>query len=45
MSEAVDLREDFDADALRRRARTSRDAGQSRLLLALAAIYEGESRS
>ncbi len=45
MSKAVDLREDFDADALRRLARTSRDAGPSRRRLALAAIYEGESRS
>ena len=38
MSKAVDLREDFDADTLRRLARKSRDAGQSRRLLALAAI-------
>ncbi len=45
MSKAVDLREDFDADALWRLARTSRDAGPSRRRLALAAIYEGESRS
>lgn len=45
MSKPVDLREDFDADALRRLARRSRDAGQSRRLLALAAIYEGESRT
>ncbi|KQT49057.1 transposase [Methylobacterium sp. Leaf456] len=45
MSKAVDLHEDFDAAALRRLARTSRDAGQSRRLLALAAIYEGESRT
>lgn len=41
MSVAVPLREDFDADDLRRLARTSRDAGQSRRLLALAVIYEG----
>ncbi|MFC6046773.1 transposase, partial [Methylobacterium hispanicum] len=45
MSKAVDLREDFDADTLRRLARKSRDAGQSRRLLALAAIYEGGSRT
>ncbi|KAB7781835.1 helix-turn-helix domain-containing protein, partial [Methylorubrum populi] len=44
MSKAVDLREDFDADGLRRLARRSCDAGQSRRLLALAAIYEGASR-
>jgi transposase len=44
MSAAVPLREDFDADDLRRLARASRDAGQSRRLLALAAIYDGGSR-
>lgn len=45
MSKALDLHGNFDADALRRLARTRRDVGQSRRLLALAAIYEGESRS
>lgn len=45
MSAAVSLREDFDADALRRLARASRDAGQSRRLLSLAAIYDGGSRT
>lgn len=45
MSAAVPLRADFDADALRRLARASREAGQSRRLLALAAIYEGGSRT
>ena len=45
MSAAVPLREDFDADALRRLARASRDAGQSRRLLSLAAIYDGGSRT
>jgi transposase len=45
MSAAVPLREDFCAADLRRLARASRDAGQSRRLLALAAIYEGGSRS
>ncbi|MCC0807634.1 IS630 family transposase, partial [Methylobacterium sp. W2] len=39
MSAAVPLREDFNADALRHLAKTSRDAGQSRRLLALATIY------
>jgi transposase len=45
MSAAVPLREDFRAADLRRLARASRDAGQSRRQLALAAIYEGGSRS
>lgn len=45
MSAAVSLREDFAADDLRRLARASRDAGQSRRLLALAAIYDGGSRT
>jgi hypothetical protein len=45
MSAAVPLRKDFDADDLRRLARASRDAGQSRRLLALAAIYDGGSRT
>jgi transposase len=44
MSAAVPLREDFRADDLRRLARASRDAGQSRRLLALATISEGASR-
>lgn len=42
---AVPLREDFRAGDLRRLARASRDASQSRRLLALAAIHEGGSRS
>jgi len=41
---AVRLRSDFDGTALRRLARASRDAKQVLRLLALAAIYEGESR-
>jgi transposase len=45
MSAAVPLREDFDADDLRQLARASRDAGQSRRLLAVAAIYDGSSRT
>jgi transposase len=45
MSAAVPLREDFRADDLRRLARESRDAAQSRRLLALAAIYDGASRT
>jgi transposase len=45
MSTAVPLREDFTADDLRRLARGSRDAGQSRRLLALAQIYDGGTRT
>ena len=42
---AVVLRRDFDGKALRRLARGAQDAGQARRLLALAAIYDGASRS
>ena len=45
MAAAVRLRSDYDGAALRKLARTSRDAKQVRRLLALAAIYEGETRS
>lgn len=45
MAAAVRLRSDFDGPALRRLARSSRDAKQMRRLLAVAAIYDGESRS
>src|SRR3954452_5034928 len=45
MSTAVPLREDFTADDLRRLARGSRDACQSRRLLALAQIYDGGTRT
>ena len=38
MGRAVALREDFDGPALRRLAKASKDAGQSRRLLALAEI-------
>jgi transposase len=38
------LRDDFDASGLRLLARNSKDAGQARRLLALAAIYEGGRR-
>jgi transposase len=41
----VPLRGDFDATALRRIARKSKDGPQARRLLALAAIYEGASRT
>ena len=45
MSAAVLLRPDFNADELRQLARASRDAGQSRRLLALAVIHDGGRRS
>lgn len=45
MAAAIALRSDFDADALRRLARQSEDANQTRRLLALAVIYGGGSRS
>jgi len=42
---AVQLRDDFNAGQLRALARQSRDADQTRRLLALASVYEGGSRS
>ncbi len=45
MGRAVALREDFDGPALRRLAKASKDAGQSRRLLALAEIYDGGRRT
>ncbi len=44
MGRAVALREDFDGPGLRRLAKTSKDAGQSRRLLAVAEIYDGGRR-
>ena len=44
MGMAVRLREDYTAAQLRGLAKQSHDAGQTRRLLALAAIYEGGSR-
>jgi transposase len=41
----VPLRSDFDADGLRSIARKSKDGPQARRLLALAAIYDGASRT
>ena len=41
----VPLRTDFDAAALRAIARTTKDGPQARRLLALAAIYEGATRT
>ena len=45
MGAAIGLREDFDAGRLRCLAQRSRDGAQSRRLLALAAIYDGQRRS
>ncbi|APX85906.1 transposase [Methylorubrum extorquens] len=45
MSASIRVREDFAAADLRRLAKVSRDAGQSRRLLALAEIYDGGSRT
>ena len=45
MGSAIALREDFDGTDLRRLARTTKDAGQSRRLLALAEIYDGGRRT
>ena len=42
---ALPLRTDFDAAGLRLAARRAMDAGQARRLLALAAIYDGASRT
>jgi transposase len=41
----IALRADFDAASVRRAARHSKDGAQTRRLLALAAIYEGASRT
>jgi len=45
MGQPLPLRPDYDAPVLRALARRSKDAAQSRRLLALAAIYDGGSRS
>jgi transposase len=45
MSTPIPLRGDFDASQLRVLARKSKDGPQARRLLALAAIYEGATRS
>ncbi len=45
MGSAIALRCDYDGSGLRRLARASKDAGQSRRLLALAEIYDGGARS
>lgn len=45
MGSAVQLRQDYDGDALRRLARSSGDSDQTLRLLALALIYDGSRRS
>ena len=45
MAAAIRLRSDYSADELRRLAKASRDAKQTRRLLALASIYDGGSRT
>jgi len=45
MGSRIPVRQDFDGQALRRLARHCKDANQTRRLLALAAIYDGASRS
>ena len=45
MAAAIELRSDFNGQALRVLARSSKDANQTRRLLALAAIYDGASRT
>ena len=45
MGRKIALREDFSGPALRRLAKASKDAGQSRRLLALAEIYDGGKRT
>ena len=44
MRSGIPLRADFDGDALRKVARASKDAAQTRRLLALGEIYDGASR-
>ena len=45
MGKAVSLRDDYDGQSLRKLARHSKHANQSRRLLALAEIYDGGKRS
>ena len=45
MRPGIELRTDYDAARLRALAKATRNAGQSRRLLALAEIYEGGTRS
>jgi transposase len=45
MSRAIGLRDDYTANEVRRLAAKSKDANQSRRLLAIAGIYDGMSRT
>ena len=45
MGAAIALREDFDGPGLRRLAKASKDAAQSRRLLALGELHDGAARS
>lgn len=45
MAAAIPLRKDYDGPQMRRLAKVSKDAKQTRRLLALASIYDGGSRS
>ncbi len=45
MAAPISLRNDFDSACLRRLAKTTKDATQSRRLVALAEIYDGGSRT
>ena len=45
MSAAIGLRGDYDAGAVRAAAKRSKDGPQARRLLALAAIYDGATRT
>ena len=42
---AISLRTDYDATSVRQAARTAGDAAQARRLLAIAAVYDGMSRT
>ena len=44
MAAAIPLRDDYDGAALRGLAKSSKDANQTRRLLALAVIYDGGNR-
>ena len=45
MSAPIALRQDFDVSQLRSLARRTKDGPQARRLLALAAIYDGATRT
>ena len=45
MGRALTLRQDYISDDLKRLARASRDANQTRRLLAMSVIYDGDSRA